>query len=286
MKNIDTYKTTAATGVEDYEPVTGRLDSEMLSGVSALEGAVQSQKPLTGHSLSVILPAYNEEQAIARTVHEILLVQKEWQVDCEIIVVDDGSSDRTALVVKEILAVAPQVRLISHASNQGYGAALLSGFAAATRDLTFFMDADGQFDIRDLRAFFPYIETYDAVIGYRIARQDTWMRRFNAWGWKQLVRLMLGVSARDIDCAFKLLPTAFLQQNPLETRGAMVNAELFYQLKHHGLTWKELGVHHLPRRTGQATGAKPGVILRALYELGQYAYKWRWVEQRNIVLQK
>src|SRR5260370_36934266 len=88
------------------------------------------------------------------------------------------------------------------------------------------MDCDGQFDIRELKRFLFLIDVYDAVIGYRVKRQDTWIRKLNAWGWKLVVKLALGMHVRDIDCAFKLLRTDFLQRHPLETRGALINAEL------------------------------------------------------------
>jgi hypothetical protein len=142
------------------------------------------------------------------------------------------------------------------------------------------MDSDGQFDIRDLQEFFPLIDTFDAVIGYRMHRQDSWMRKLNAWGWKQLIGWVLGVHVQDVDCAFKLLHTEFLRQNPLETRGAMINAELLYRLKRAGCSYKEVGVNHLPRLHGRATGAKLSVILRAFRELFVSAYEWRREEWR------
>src|SRR5205085_8068403 len=113
---------------------------------------------------------------------------------------------------------------------------------AATKELNCCMAADGQFDISGLRTFFLFIDRYDAVIGYRIDRQDSWMRKLNAWGWKLLIGWVLGVHVRDVDCAFKLLHTDFLHQHPLETRGAMINAELLCTLKQAGETYKELGV--------------------------------------------
>ena len=134
-------------------------------------------------------------------------------------------------------------------------------------------------NICDLQQFFPFIDEYDAVIGYRIDRQDSWMRKLNAWGWKLLINRVLSVHARDIDCAFKLLHTEFLHQHPLETRGAMINAELLYKLTRSGCGYREIGVHHHPRLGGRATGAKPGVILRALRELCVSARKWHREEQ-------
>ena len=227
------------------------------------------------YSLSVILPAYNEEEIIASTIVTVLDVLNSWHIDCEILVVNDGSSDRTGEIIAELATIHPEVHLINHASNQGYGAALVSGFQAATKELTFFMDSDGQFDIRALRSFFPFIEIYDAVLGYRIERQDSWMRKVNAWGWKTLVRMALGVKVRDLDCAFKLFHTSFLREHPLETRGAMINAELLYRLKQGSFTQREVGVPHLPRLGGKATGAHPRVIARALRDLFVYTLRWQ-----------
>jgi glycosyltransferase involved in cell wall biosynthesis len=234
------------------------------------------------HSLSVILPAHNEEHIIAPTVFDVLEVLSCWVKDFEAIVVNDGSTDRTGDVVASIAQSDARVHLVTHAVNQGYGAALVSGFNAASKELTFFMDSDGQFDIRDLKTFLPLVDKYDAVIGYRIDRQDAWMRKLNAWGWKQMIRLVLGVHVRDIDCAFKLLRTEFLHAHPLETRGAMINAELLYKLNQSGRTYREIGVYHLPRLSGRATGAKPAVIIRAFRELFTYALKWKQEEQQQI----
>ena len=243
------------------------------------ESWAEERTLLTSHSLSVVLPAYNEEQAISSTLNDVLDALDGRIADFEVIVVNDGSTDRTAAVVELVARADARVRLVSHTLNQGYGATLVDGFAAATKELTFFMDSDGQFDIRDLFQFFSFIDEYDAVIGYRIERQDTWMRKFNAWGWKVLVRLVLGINVHDIDCAFKLLRTEFLHTHPLETRGAMINAELLYKFIHSGATYREIGVTHLPRRSWRATGANLRVILRALRELFLYAHRWQRQEQ-------
>jgi glycosyltransferase involved in cell wall biosynthesis len=235
---------------------------------------------LNKHSLSVVLPAYNEEEMIARTVTTVDDVLSAWHMEFEIVVVNDGSVDRTGEIVTALATENPRIRMVNHASNQGYGATLASGFAAATKELLFFMDSDGQFDVSDLQEFLPLIDSYDAVIGYRIDRQDSWMRKLNAWGWKHLIGWTLGLHVRDIDCAFKLLHTGFLQEHPLETRGAMINAELLYRLKRAGCSYKEVGVIHLPRLHGQATGAKVSVIVRAFRELFVCVYTWHQEEKR------
>jgi len=252
-------------------------------------GRVRSEEHLnlketcTNYSLSVILPAHNEEEAIAGTVHEVVdaLATWPWIREYEVIVVNDGSRDQTGAIVETIAAANRSVRVIHHSVNQGYGAALASGFEAVTKDLVFFMDSDGQFTIHDLEQFFPLMQEFDAVLGYRVKRQDTWMRKLNAWGWKILIGMVFGVYVRDVDCAFKLYRGEFFHEHRLETRGAMINAEILYKFTRAGYTYTQVGVHHLPRRGGRATGAKLSVIGRAFRELAVYAGKWHREEKQQ-----
>jgi putative flippase GtrA len=240
------------------------------------------QYPVRLRSLSVILPAYNEEALIKDTIVTVMSTLVTWMQDFEVIVVNDGSKDRTGQIVAHLATYDRRIRLINHPVNKGYGAALVTGFESVTKELAFFMDSDGQFDIRDLARFFPLIETRGAVLGYRTHRQDTWMRKLNAWGWKMLVSFIFDVRVRDIDCAFKLFRSEFFRTNRLETRGAMINAEILYKLGRAGYTYVEVGVQHLPRKAGKATGAKLSVILRALREMFVYAEKWRREEQQSV----
>src|SRR5260370_42005970 len=146
------------------------------------------------------------------------------------------------------------------------------------------MDSDGPFESPDLARFFPFIEEYGAVLGYRIHRQDTWMRKLNAWGWKKLVGFVFGVHARDIDCAFKLFRAEFFRTHRLETRGAMINAEILCKHARAGYAYTEIGVQHLPRRAGEATGATLRGILCAIGEMILYAVKWREEAQKTVYI--
>lgn len=239
-----------------------------------------TEELLLEQSISVVLPAHNEEDNITHTIAGVVQALQKQVRDFEIIVVNDGSTDRTGSILASLARQDDQIHVVTHPVNRGYGAALVSGFNAVHKELIFFMDSDGQFDITDLRRFFPYIQDYDAIIGYRIRRQDSWLRRLNAWGWKLLVGAVLGVQVRDIDCAFKLYHADFLHRHRFETRGAMINAEMLYKLMRDGGRIKEIGVRHLPRRAGRATGANIKVILRAFRELWMYARRWKREEKK------
>lgn len=222
-------------------------------------------------TLSVVLPAYNEEDNIEEAVASVTEVAGRLFADHEIIVVDDGSRDRTAELVRAMSARDPRVRLVQHGVNRGYGEALRTGFTEAGMDLVFMTDADNQFDVWEIGRFLPWIERTDVVVGYRVNRQDTIVRRLNAWGWNQLMRGLFHAPVRDIDCAFKLFRREVFDVVDLSAVGAMVSTELMVKLGRAGLGIMEIGVHHYPRTAGEARGAHPRVIVTALREVaGMY----------------
>lgn len=227
--------------------------------------------PLTAQStISVVLPAYNEEENVGQAVQSVLEVMNSITPHYEVIVVDDGSRDRTSEVVRELAASHPQVRLIRHEVNQGYGGALTSGFKAATRELIFFTSSDNQYDVGEIKKLLPFIATADLVIGYRAHRQDPFIRRLFAWGWNTLVNLLFGYVARDIDCAFKLFKREVLSHVPIASRGAMIDTELLVGAKRRGFSIVEVPVSHFPRLAGSQTGANIRVILRAFRDLVRF----------------
>jgi glycosyltransferase involved in cell wall biosynthesis len=221
-------------------------------------------------NVSVVLPAYNEEALIERSVRHVAEVLQRLVSDFEVVVVNDGSRDRTAEIVERISEAEPalHVRLVNHARNQGYGAALATGFDAARGDLVLMLDADGQFDVAEVVHLLGAMdESTDMVIGFRAKRADPPMRLLNAWGWKLLVNCLFGYTARDIDCAFKLFRRSVWQSLQVESRGATFSAEFLIKARRMGYAIKELPVTHLPRTAGSPTGAHPRVIARAFAEL-------------------
>ncbi len=222
-------------------------------------------------SISVVLPAYNEEANIVRTASMAIQAMDALGVDYEVIVVDDGSRDRTADVTRALAVQNPRVRLVQHAVNQGYGAALATGFAAATRELVFMTDGDAQFDLSEVGKLLPLIQDgADMAIGYRSPRVDPFMRKLNALGWNILIRLLFGYVAKDVDCAFKLFRRCILDDVEVESRGATCSTELLVRARRAGYVIREIPVKHLPRLAGSPTGARLSVILRAFRELVRF----------------
>ena len=200
--------------------------------------------------LSLILPAYNEEAGIARSVIEADEALARLGISYEIIVVDDGSDDRTAANISRLQADRSKVRLVRHELNQGYGAALRTGFAAARGERIAFTDADCQFHLDDLALLLPLTEQNPIAAGYRIDRKDTFLRKFYSRSYNLLARTLLGTPVRDIDCALKVFRRDALQRILPETHGFFVNTEMLSRARQLHLKIAEVGVRHRPREHG------------------------------------
>jgi len=222
-----------------------------------------------GVSISMFFPCYNEQGNVGRVVGNALAVLEKLGADYEVIIVDDGSADQTGRIADELAAQNRRIRVVHHPHNRGYGAALQSGFRAATKDLVFYTDGDGQFDMAEMPPLLELIRDYDIVSCYRLNRQDPLVRKINGWCWTQLVCLVFGLRVRDIDCAFKLYHRKIFDEMPLCSRGALIDTEVLARAARKGCTIVQRGVHHYPRTAGAQTGANLRVILRAFRELFQ-----------------
>ncbi len=189
------------------------------------------------------------------------------RADYEVLIVDDGSADGTGRIADQLAADHPRVRVIHHPRNRGYGAALQSGFRAATKDLVFFADGDGQFDLAELPPWLPLMKEWDIVCGYRMNRQDNFVRKLNGWLWTKMTGLVFSLPLRDIDCAFKLFRRSIFDDLNMESTGALINTEILARAVRKGYRITQRGVHHYPRTAGKQTGCNPRVILRAFQEL-------------------
>jgi glycosyltransferase involved in cell wall biosynthesis len=223
-------------------------------------------------SLSVVLPAYNEEENVETAVRHVSDVAQTLDREYEIILVNDGSSDRTGEIGRELEGRIPHFRLVEHYPNRGYGGALKAGFEAATKDLIAFYPADAQFDFGEIERLLEAVEeeNADVVCGYRFDRQDNAIRKLNAFGWNMVVRLFFGYLCRDIDCGFKLFRREILERVNIMSDGAMIDTEFLAGAKARGYRIAEVPLTHLPREAGEATGANLAVIVKAFQDLVRF----------------
>lgn len=224
---------------------------------------------LPASSITVVLPAHNEAANLRLGLPALFDALRSTGMAWEVVVVDDGSDDDTAAVVRGHARGEPRLRLVCHDQNQGYGAALRSGFRAAAGEVVGFLDADLQFDPREIRSLLDQAYDADIVCGYRAPRRDGLTRRLNAWAWGRLVRATFGVGVRDVNCAFKLFRRGLVANLTIRSDGAFVNTEILVRARAAGCVLREVPVTHFPRRSGRQSGARPRVIARALLELGQ-----------------
>jgi glycosyltransferase involved in cell wall biosynthesis len=226
-------------------------------------------------SLSAFFPAHNEEENVEQMCNALRIVLPNVAGDFEIIIVNDGSSDKTGKIADRLAAEDEKIRVVHHERNLGYGAAIRSGIKACKKEYLFFTDGDNQFDVSQLSLFVSLILNYDGVIGFRLNRQDNLARKANAWAWNRLVQWMFGLKVRDIDCAFKLFHRKVFEQVQLESSGAMISTEMLVKIKKSRYRLHEIGVLHSPRLAGKQTGANLQVILRAFKELYRFYLKMR-----------
>jgi glycosyltransferase involved in cell wall biosynthesis len=218
--------------------------------------------------LSYFFPAHNEEANLAGLVEEALATLPALADAFEIIVVNDGSRDATGRIADELTAAHPGiVRAVHHPTNLGYGAALRSGFRAASHDHVAFTDGDRQFHVEDIGRLVDRMaaaDRPDVVVGFRIKRADPLVRTLYARCYRLANRIFFGLRVRDVDCACKLFRREALDGIGVESGGAFFSAELLIKLHAAGRTLAEVGVPHYPRTAGSPTGAKPSVIFRAV----------------------
>lgn len=219
------------------------------------------------NSLSVFLPAYNEEKNIQKTIKNVFKHGHKVANDLEVIVVDDGSSDKTARKVKKLQKDYSKLRLVVHQKNRGYGGALKTGFKEAKKDWVAYIDSDGQFDFKAIKRFVKKTPDSDLVIGFRKKRSDSLYRRVL----QKILRLvglaLFGINVKDVDCGFKLIKKSVIKKiGSLQTESAITETELVVRASRKGFKISQVGVEHLARSDGEQTGGRLLVVFKAAYE--------------------
>lgn len=218
-------------------------------------------------SLSIFFPFWNEEENVERVVNNAIPVADRIAKQWEIIIIDDGSKDKTLEKANSLSASNASIRVIAHTPNRGYGAALKEGFENAKYEYVVFTDGDGQFDFSEVDAFVNAIPDSDLVIGYRKIRRDNLIRHILMNMLKTWDRIFFGFWFLDIDCGFKMFKkSALLKIMPLRSEGAMITTEILAKAKKKRLRIKQVEVTHFPRKFGNQSGANIQVIIRAVLE--------------------
>ena len=203
--------------------------------------------------LSVFFPAYNDSGTIASLVISARQTAASLTDNFEVIVVNDGSADRTAQIVDELARTYPDVKVVHHPRNRGYGAALRSGFAAATRELVFYTDGDAQYDPSEMAILWRALRTeVDVVNGYKISRSDPFHRIVIGRLYHHSVKLLFGLKVRDVDCDFRLLRRSIFDRVSLETSSGVICLEMMKKIQDAGFTVAEVPVHHYHRVYGKS----------------------------------
>jgi glycosyltransferase involved in cell wall biosynthesis len=217
--------------------------------------------------LSVFFPFWNEEENVESVVKKAIPVLEKVALKWEIIMVDDGSSDKTLEVIKRLAKTDSRLIIAAHEKNRGYGAALKTGFSSAKYNLIVFNDGDGQFDFSEVTKFLEKIDNVDFVIGYRKKRLDNPFRHILMTLLKIWDFIFFGFRFKDIDCGFKMIKKQALEKIlPFQSEGAMITTEILAKAKKARLKMSEVEVHHYPRVYGTQSGGNIRVILRAVIE--------------------
>jgi len=219
-------------------------------------------------SLSAFFPCFNDAPTIAglvRTVHETLAALG---IAHEVIVVNDGSTDDSLAVLERLAGELPELRIVDHGVNRGYGAALRSGFAAARGEWVFYTDGDGQYDPAEVEQLLAHVsDDVDVVQGWKLGRSDSALRTVIGRSYHHVVRLLFGLPVRDTDCDFRLIRASALARVALRHSSGVICVEMLRKLDRSGARFTEVGVHHYARAHGRSQFFRPGRVARSLLDV-------------------
>jgi glycosyltransferase involved in cell wall biosynthesis len=203
--------------------------------------------------LSIFFPAYNDSGTIASLVITALRTARRLTPDHEVIVINDGSKDGTAEILDELASIYPQVRVVHHEKNRGYGGALRSGFATASRELVFYTDGDAQYDPAEMEALWRrFDDSIDLVNGYKISRSDPLHRVIIGRIYHHTVKLLFGLTVRDVDCDFRMMRRSIFERVHLEKNSGVICLEMMKKITDAGFRIAEVPVHHYHRAYGKS----------------------------------
>jgi glycosyltransferase involved in cell wall biosynthesis len=204
-------------------------------------------------SISAVFPAYNDAGTISTMVLTAILALRQVTDDYEVIVTNDGSSDNTREVLDELALRCPELTVIHHPQNRGYGCALRTGFSKASKDWIFYTDGDGQYNPMELINLTNALtDDIDVVNGYKISRHDPWIRVVIGRVYHHIVKIAFGFKLRDVDCDFRLIRREIFDQVPLESHTGTICLEMVKKFQDAGFRFAEVPVNHYYRAYGRS----------------------------------
>ena len=246
----------------------GRLPCNQ--GTAKIHGSQMPQRSISKPGLSVFFPAYNDSGTIASLVITALQTARALTPDFEVIIVNDGSADATPRIADELARTYPEVRVVHHERNRGYGGALQSGFEAATRDLVFYTDGDAQYDPSEMTHLWDaFNESVDLVNGYKISRSDPLHRIVIGRLYHHTVKLLFGLKVRDVDCDFRLLRRSIFTQVSLEKTSGVICLEMMKKIQDAGFRIAEVPVHHYHRAYGRSQFFNVGRLFKTALDVAR-----------------
>lgn len=218
--------------------------------------------------ITAFFPAYNDSHTIASLVERVEPILSGVTDDYEVVVVDDGSTDGTGALLDELARRRPHLRVVHHPANRGYGAALRTGLGEATKDLVFYTDGDGQYDVTEITRLLSLMrQGVDVVNGYKLERADKPYRVVLGALYNRVASTAFRLPIRDVDCDFRLIRTRALRGIELESSTGAICVELVHKLHAGGAVFAEAPVHHYPRRHGRSQFFTPRRVLRTVVDL-------------------
>jgi len=204
------------------------------------------------YRISVVVPIYNEESNVEKTVLSLINLLSKDCLDYEIIIVDSNSTDRSREISENLVRKHKKVKYIYQPKRLGFGNGLIEGYKNCKLDYVWYMDADFPYPIEELRKSYPYLDKYDAVIGYKTGKRENWKRKLMSIVYNRLIKFLYHIKYKDVNYSYKIVRNDVLKKMTLISDGWFIDAEILIELKKGNYKVKEIPIPYTIRKTGDS----------------------------------
>ncbi len=223
-------------------------------------------------SITISIPAYNDAKSVNKLVTDIETVATNNGLSLQILLINDGSQDDTHEVIVELSKRFPNIRILDHKYNLGFGKTLKQVFTLPQTEWVLFLPGDNQFPASNILSLIKYCDSFDFILGYRKHRQDPWFRTFYSICYNKIISLVAGYKVMDVN-SIVLYRSEVLKRFVLNSDSAFVHAEFFLKTYKLGYRIKQIEVEHKKREFGFGSGGKLTVIAHTIKDLIFYLTK-------------